>query len=81
MLLEKHLRAQSPQCFVFTRAQTKAETQLTAPTKAMETGSWTTGSEGPDYLWLLFAGPGAHDSLVPTSRSESSFEQMKRISS
>lgn len=34
MLAEKHLRAQSPQCFVFTRAQTKAETQLTAPTKA-----------------------------------------------
>lgn len=69
MLVEKHLRAQSPQCFVFTRAQTKAGTQLTAHTKAMETGSWST-----DYLRLLFADPGAHDTLVPTSRSESSFE-------
>lgn len=53
MLVEKHLRAQSPQCFVFTRAQTKAETQLTAHTKAMETGSWSTGQLTTCSCYLL----------------------------
>lgn len=85
MLVEKTPETESPQkprkCSVFPRAQTMTEAWLTAPTKAGETDSWTVLSQGPGYLWWLFADPGAPDSLVPTSRSEPSLEQMKSISS
>lgn len=83
MLMEKYLTAESPaetQQVLRPPKGTEAEAQLTAPQKPRKLAH---GQAAPRALatygcYLLAQVP---MNLVPASRSESSFEQVKRISS
>lgn len=66
MLMEKYLRAESPaetqQVLRPPKGTNRGRGSADSTTKAKGIGSWTSGSQSPGYLWLLFAGPGAHES-------------------